>query len=191
MIPVRCAAFALCAAVGATLALRVGAQSAGVRAPDAVGGVAPAAGAPRYARAVQEEFAAMGLDAECSTQSATRATCSYRARSSATERDLPAHANYDDDTDSVYFYVERYLVAPAQAASTPAVLRRLMELNWTLLVGKFEWNPRDGEVRLGAVLNTDSNFDRRAFRSIVLALDTTAARYREELRALQDSARAR
>lgn len=191
MIPARRAAFALCAAAGAALAARAGAQSAAVHAPTAPGGGAPTTGAPRYADAVQHEFAAMGLDAVCSVVSATRATCNYRVRSSATGRDLPAHAIYDDDTDSVYFYVERYLVAPAQAASTPSLLRRLMELNWTLLVGKFEWNPRDGEVRLGAVLNTDSNFDRRAFRSIVLALDTTAARYREELRALQDGARAR
>ena len=59
-----------------------------------------------------------------------------------------------------------------------------MELNWELLVGKFEWNPRDGEVRLSAVLNTDSNFDRRALRSIVHSLDTIAARYERELRVL-------
>ena len=56
-----------------------------------------------------------------------------------------------------------------------------MELNWELLVGKFEWNPRTGEVRLSAVLNTDSNFDRRAFRSIVHALDSIAVRYYREL----------
>ena len=59
-----------------------------------------------------------------------------------------------------------------------------MELNWELLIGKFEWNPRTGEVRLGATFNTDSNFDRRAFRSIVRALDTIAARYAAELRDL-------
>jgi hypothetical protein len=48
-------------------------------------------------------------------------------------------------------------------------------------VGKLEWSARTGEVRLSAVLNTDSNFDRRALRSIVLALDELAGRYRGEL----------
>lgn len=139
---------------------------------------------PRYAHAMAQELEAMGLGVACETLSPTRTRCDYRARSSATERTFHAHALYSDETDTVYFHVERYLVALPHASSTPTLLRRLMELNWSVLVGKFEWNPRDGEVRLSAVLNTDSNFDRRAFRSIVLALDTIGARYHAELAAL-------
>jgi hypothetical protein len=163
---------ALCAALGGAVPARGSAQDARV---------------PRYAEAIERELTAMGLAPECVSSSATRFACDYRARSSETERDLPARAAYSDESDTVYFYVEQFLLAPATAPATGALLRRLMELNWTLLVGKFEWNPESGEVRLGAVLHTDSNFDRRAFRSIVLALDTTAARYRAELHALQDS----
>lgn len=139
---------------------------------------------PRYFRVMEQELATMGLGATCVTLSASRARCDYRARSSPTERGFQARALYSDETDTIYFYVERYLVAAPHAASTQALLRRLMELNWSLLTAKFEWNPHDGEVRLSAVLNTDSNFDRRAFRSIVLALDTSAARYHAELEAL-------
>jgi hypothetical protein len=57
----------------------------------------------------------------------------------------------------------------------------MMELNWRLLVGKFEWDPSDGEVRLAMVMNTDSNFDRRAFRSLVRAITDQADRLYGEL----------
>jgi hypothetical protein len=44
-----------------------------------------------------------------------------------------------------------------------------------------EWNEADGEVRLSMVMNTDSNFDRRAFRSIVRQVGPLADRYLDEL----------
>jgi hypothetical protein len=146
-----------------------------------------AAQQPRYAQAIEDELASMQLPASCVVLSPTRSRCSYKARSSATERGFDAHAVYDDATDTVYFYVERYLVAPAHEPKTKVLLNRLMELNWALLGAKLEWNPRDGEVRLTATLHTDSNFDRRAFRSIVLSLDILAARYHAELRELISS----
>jgi len=126
----------------------------------------------------------MELPAQCVVLSPTRSRCSYKARSSATERAFDAQAVYDDETDTVYLSIERYLLAPAHAPKTQALLTRLMELNWALLGAKLEWNPRDGEVRLSATLHTDSNFDRRAFRSLVLSLDILAARYHAELEEL-------
>ena len=56
-------------------------------------------------------------------------------------------------------------------------------------MGKFEWDPTDGEVRLAMVLNTDSNFDRRAFRSTVRALAALADRHYGELNRLRESGR--
>ena len=38
-----------------------------------------------------------------------------------------------------------------------------------------------GEVRLSAVLNTDSNFDRRAFRGVIRSLIRLADRYAPEV----------
>jgi hypothetical protein len=143
---------------------------------------APAASTPpRYADAMARELAAMGIIAKCSAEADTREHCTWSGRSAATRSDLTVHAVYSDDSDTVYVYVERYLMLAPEAPQTTATLRRLMELNWELLVGKFEWNPRTGEVRLSAVLNTDSNFDRRAFRSLVHALDSVAVRYYGEL----------
>ena len=143
---------------------------------------APSTPAARYAGAIEQELAAMGIEAHCATAQDGRDDCTWAGRSAPSKRDLTLHAVYSDATDTVYFYVERYLVLAPEAPRTQLVLRRLMELNWELLIGKFEWNPRTGEVRISAVLNTDSNFDRRAFRSIVHALDSIAVRYAGELR---------
>ena len=63
-----------------------------------------------------------------------------------------------------------------------------MELNWQMLLGKFEWDPTDGEVRLAMILNTDSNFDRRAFRSAVRDIVQVADRYHAELARVQSPA---
>lgn len=143
---------------------------------------APPAASPRYLEAMRAELAAMRVrDAVCEGNDAVRAHCSFRARGLSTGREFQVHMHYSDNTDTIYVYVERYVVVPDDGPQTPAMLRRLMELNWTLLGPSFEWNPTDGEVRLKMVLNTDSNFDRRSFRSAVRSIVQVADRYWPEL----------
>lgn len=150
----------------------------------AAAGAAQAGATPRYSAAIETELRQMGLAAQCANEPPMRHHCRAPRPGTPLTGELWLHAVYSDESDTIYFYLERYLVLPSDHARAAAVLRRLMELNWELLVGKFEWNPRNGEVRLSATLNTDSNFDRRAFRSIVAALDASAARYAAELRDL-------
>lgn len=139
-------------------------------------------GEPRYLGAMRSELEAMReRNVQCEATDAQRAHCSFTARGLTTGREFEVHLVYSDRTDTIYLYVDRYLELPAAGEQTPAVLRRLMELNWTLLLGKFEWDPTDGEVRLAMVLNTDSNFDRRAFRSAVRGIGQLADRYHGEL----------
>jgi hypothetical protein len=142
------------------------------------------AASTRYATAMEQELSAMGVAARCEDEPAERIHCRYPLQPATSDRTYVMHAVYSDQTDTVYFYVERYLMLPPGGPRTETVLRRMMELNWELLACKLEWNPRTGEVRLSAILNTDSNFDRRAFRSILHALGSVAARYDAELRSL-------
>ena len=142
------------------------------------------AAAPRYAASMEQELQQLEIAVRCSAEGATRHHCTYKRPAPSGDAELTMHAVYSDESDTIYFYVERYLMLPSDHPQAAAVLRRLMELNWDLLVGKFEWNPRSGEVRLGALLHTDSNFDRRAFRSIVRSLDAVAVRYHAELHSL-------
>lgn len=168
-------------------------QDAGTPAAPAAGAHEAATvpeGQPRYLAAMREELTAMGIaDAACEATDSQRAHCRLTQSGSTTARAYEVHLNYSDVTDTIYAYVDRYLVATGEGAHTDAVMRRLMELNWTMLLGKFEWDPTDGEVRLAMVLNTDSNFDRRAFRSTVRALTALADRHYGELNRLNESGR--
>lgn len=139
------------------------------------------AGQPRYLAALRAEIEAMGLDGACEADDAQRAHCAVVVRGEASRRTFDLRMAYSDVTDTVYFYVDHYLMARADAPTTDTLIRHLMELNWRLLVGKFEWDPSDGEVRLAMVMNTDSNFDRRAFRSLVRAIQDQADRLYGEL----------
>jgi hypothetical protein len=141
---------------------------------------------PRYAQQLADELSALELEPQCSARSATAFHCSYAARSSLERRDLTAHAHYDDTTDTVYLYIPLLTIADT-AKSLPSLLHRAMELNWELLGAKLEWSAQSGELRLSAVLHTDSNFDRRAFRSLVRALDRLTLRYSVQLRQLADA----
>ncbi len=139
-------------------------------------------GQPRYLAAMERELTAMRVrGARCEAADPQRARCQFAARGITTGREFAVRVVYSDRTDTIYMYVERYLEAPADGQTTDALLRRLMELNWTLLLGKFEWSSTDGEVRLAMILNTDSNFDRRAFRSAVRGIGQLADRYFNEL----------
>ena len=66
----------------------------------------------------------------------------------------------------------------------------MMEINWQLLVGKVEWDSSSGEARVSMVVHTDSNFDRRSFRSVARTVGMLADRYYGELSRLQAMAEA-
>lgn len=142
---------------------------------------------PRYLAAIEAEFDALSIPHSCEAISEIRAHCAFPYRGRGTEREFDVHVVYSDDTDTIYFYVARLATALPDGPSTPRVLRRLMELNWSLLVAKLEWNAADGEIRLSMVQNTDSNFDRRAFRGLVRRIGALADRYSRELEGLSAS----
>ena len=146
------------------------------------------AGQPRYLAAMRDELTAMGIaDAACEATDAQRAHCRLTQHGASTDREYEVNLAYSDVTDTIYMYVDRYLVVPSDGEHADAVMRRFMELNWTMLAAKLEWDPTDGEVRLAMVLNTDSNFDRRAFRSVLRALGALADRHYGELNRLAET----
>lgn len=139
---------------------------------------------PRYLPAIREELTKLGLRATCTAESPTRGRCHYTHASERAGTRFDMWIEYSDDSDTIYHYANRYLSMPANGPHVDAVLRRLMNLNWSMLIGKFEWDAEDGEIRLSAIENTDSNFDRRAFRSTVQAHHNLAERYYRDLDAM-------
>jgi hypothetical protein len=131
--------------------------------------------APRYMDALREELARLNLAATCQPAAGT-----------CTLETLPATAPgplriiLDDDTATVYMVFSGFLPLATDGPS-PALSQRLLELNARLVSARLEYPPREKAVRLSAVLHTDSNFDRRAFRSVLTSLIATAERIRPEL----------
>lgn len=147
-------------------------------------------GQPRYLDAMRAELDRMGQDGTtCAADDADHAHCLLHYEGTGAEGDLDINLAYSDVTDTLYFYVQNFLSVPSDGEHTDAVMRRMMELNWTMLLAKFEWDPSDGEVRIGTVLHTDSNFDRRAFRSAVRAIRDATSRFRPELDHIRTSGR--
>lgn len=139
---------------------------------------------PRYLTQVRAELQAMGYVPQCAAASAQAGSCRMRAQSEgdrAATRRFVVVFDYSDVTDTVYVYLERYATLRPDGADAAPAMRRLLEMNWEMLVGKFEWSSGTGEVRLGTVLHTDSNFDRRAFRGAVRALLRLGERYADEV----------
>lgn len=141
---------------------------------------------PRYLTQVRAELQAMGFAPQCAAASPQAGSCRVRAHAEG-DRDRPASRqfvmvfDYSDVTDTIYVYLDRYATLRAEGAEVGTTQRRLLEMNWEMLVGKFEWSPAQGEVRLGSVLHTDTNFDRRAFRGVVRALLRLGERYADEV----------
>lgn len=142
---------------------------------------------PRYLPQVRAELQAMGYAAQCAPVSATVGTCRVEragapagAGASAGRR-FALVVEYSDVTDTVYAYLSRYATLRVEQPNATTAFRRVAEMNWEMLVGKFEWSAPTGELRLGAVIQTDSNFDRRAFRGVVRSLLRLGDRYADEV----------
>ena len=144
----------------------------------------PASPRPRYLDAIERELRALRTEPLCEVESPIVGHCEFRHVTTNARTDYLVRAIYSDESDTVYLYVPEIAEAHPEDDTTPRLLRRIAELNWRLLGAKVEWNPRSGELRVSTVLHTDSNFDRRAFRTVVRALLTQVERYAPQLRRL-------
>ncbi len=87
----------------------------------------------------------------------------------------------DNDRDYVYMCVTRLLTCPASHPRLVPLLQRLMELNWQLLIGKYEWDNTYGEVRLSYTFSTENGLGYEAFVACFQLLVMAADEYYPEL----------
>ncbi len=90
----------------------------------------------------------------------------------------------DDPRKVVYMCINRLMTVPDAHPRKNAVLQRLMELNWKLLIGKYEWDKTDGEVRLSYTFSTENGLGYEAFAACFQLLVLTADRDYPQLMAL-------
>ena len=82
----------------------------------------------------------------------------------------------DDPRKVVYLCMNRFLTVPELHPRKHALLQKLMELNWELLIGKYEWDKSDGEVRLSYTFSTENGLGYDAFAACFQLLVLTADR---------------
>lgn len=147
-------------------------------------GEAQAEPLPEPLRAAAETLQQMGLEAECHAVSGEPAACRYRQPLPPSDASRWIEIRHLPEHRTLYLFVDEYLRARPDAPTTPALLRRVMELNWELLIPKLAWDPRTGAVRMSALLPSDNGAGSQALRSALQALHRAAGRYLPELRAL-------
>lgn len=134
-----------------------------------------------YLNAIEEELRALGLNPSCD---AARGRCTYDFDSQAASNVFNVVVAYDSRDNTVTTSIDRFLIATPQNPRSARLLQRLLELNWQQLVPMYQWNSSTNQVRLAAVINTDSNFDRRAFRGVVQAVHAAGERNYRALRSM-------
>jgi hypothetical protein len=120
-----------------------------------------------YWAAIEQELARLNLGAKCDSSSLT---CIY---TKALTKEGPVFTfvlKYSRQTDSIYIYVDRFLPLSDPAGPSLILARRLLELNREMVTAKLEWDKSASAIQLSTFVNTDSNFDRRAFRSQLVSL---------------------
>lgn len=149
-------------------------------------GKAQAEALPEPLRATAETLQDMGIEAECQVVPGEPAACRYRQPLPPSEASRWIEARHLPEHQALYLFVDEYLRAPPDAPTTPALLRRLMELNWKLLIPKLAWDPRTGTVRMSAMVPSECGVDPEALRTALQALHRAAGRYWGELRSLTE-----
>jgi hypothetical protein len=134
-----------------------------------------------YMTAIQEELVGLGLTPVCDAQNGR---CTYELDSTEAANVFGVTVRYDSRASVVSVSMDRYLVAPAENPRSERLIERAMELNWEQLVPFFQWNTVTNNVRLTGVMNTDSNFDRSAFRGTVRAVHAAGSRNYRAMRGM-------
>jgi len=134
-----------------------------------------------YRTAIQEELEALGFHPVCP---AGEGHCTYEIDSEEARNVFGVSVRYDSRAHLVTVAIDRFLTAPPENPRSVRLVARRMELNWDQLVPMYQWNSHTNDVRLAGVVNTDSNFDRRAFRGVVQAIRSAGERNYRELRGM-------
>ena len=143
------------------------------------------------ALARDDEALRSGVDLVYLTNYLDRMDLKYEAneeRSAANLVMVGDHGKYDTyviadpSTALAFIVIGDYLTVPAEHRNCDKVLRELMKLNWDLNVGKFEWDPSDGEVRFSFTFSTENGVGFEAFEAVFGTLIHTAD---EKIEALQ------
>ena len=120
-----------------------------------------------YFPAIRQELARINASAQCDDG---LSTCVLPGPLGAPDRTLQVVVKYSRQSNTVYIYIDRFIAFAGEDGPSKELALRLLSLNNEMITAKFEWCEAAKAFRLSTVLSTDSNFDRKAFRSQVKGL---------------------
>ncbi len=135
--------------------------------------------------AIRQELARLDIEVRCDDATAT---CACTKTLGDKTRTYTVVVRYSRNTDTIYIYIDKF-IGLTDAGPSADLARRLLELNREMVTAKFEWDRASTSIRLSATINTDSNFDRRAFRSQLQGLWSIAEKLWPSLNALGEDSR--
>lgn len=92
-----------------------------------------------------------------------------------------------EELEMVYVYISEYLTLPLDEPSSGLMLTYLMNQNWLLTFGKFEWDIEDGEVRYSHTLPIDDGMSKETFQAYFTSMLSMAdEKYPELLESLEE-----
>ncbi len=152
-----------------------------------VSGPATGAGEDRVTPmpAIRQELARLNLAAQCDDRSES-CTVSHTLKDADTT--LRVVITHNPHTQTIYLYIDRFIELRDEDGPTRILGARLLSLNREMVTAKFEWDDTANVIRLSTSLNTDSNFDRKAFRSQLKGLLSVAEKLWPELSGFAPSA---
>ncbi len=133
---------------------------------------------PGYMTAIRQEIARLNIDAVCDDRAGT---CVFATTIGEEGSTLDVTIRLGSATHTVYIYIERFMEIDTPKGPGLELARLLLAYNRQMVTSKLEWDESTATIRISVVLNTDSNFDRKAFRSQLLGMLSNARRIRPAL----------
>ncbi|MCP4600542.1 MAG: hypothetical protein GY847_08425 [Proteobacteria bacterium] len=133
-----------------------------------------------YMLAIRQELARLDIEVRCDD---AISSCIYKKPLYENGPSCDVVLHYSKNTDTIYIYIDKFIVLPKGEGPSIELSHRLLELNREMVTAKFEWDKLSNSIRLSATINTDSNFDRRALRSQLIGLLAIAKKVRPSLSA--------
>ncbi len=133
---------------------------------------------PGYMTAIRQEIARLNIDAVCDDRAGT---CVFPTTLGEQGPTLDVTIRSSFATHTVYIYIERFIEIDTPKGPGLELARLLLAYNRHMVTSKLEWDESTATIRISVVLNTDSNFDRKAFRSQLLGVLSNARRIRPAL----------
>ena len=133
---------------------------------------------PGYMTAIRQEIARLNINAVCDDRAGT---CVFPTTLGEQGPTLDVTIRISSATHTVYIYIERFMEIGTPEGPGLELARLLLACNRQMVTSKLEWDESTATIRISVVLNTDSNFDRKAFRSQLLGMLSNARRIRPAL----------